>query len=108
MNTRQTVLVNGLSKHRAASARVTHGSRVLFVREPANSNDENAIAVLDCSTNERIGFVAKHHAKMIAPYLDSGLFDISDQGARIQRIHNLYHCSVTFELEPVPGSAAYA
>jgi hypothetical protein len=108
MNTKQIVRVTGMMEHQAAASRVTHGSAVLFVRDPSNAHDANAIAVVNRCTNERIGFMSKRDAKSIAPFFDSGLFEIGEQGARIERIYNMYHCTVMFHLVQVRSSLAYA
>jgi hypothetical protein len=110
MNTKQIVRVTGMIEHKAAASRVTHGSAVLLVRDPSNTHDANAIAVVNRSTNERIGFMSKRDAKCIAPYIDTGLFEIGEQqGApRIERIYNMYHCTVMFYLVQVRSSLAYA
>ena len=110
MNTKQIVRVTGMMEHQAAASRVTHGSSaVLLVRDPSNAHDANAIAVVNRCTNERIGFMSKRDAKSIAPFFDSGLFEIGEQqGARIERIYNMYHCTVMFHLVQVRSSLAYA
>jgi hypothetical protein len=110
MNMKQIVRVTGMMEHQAAASRLTHGSAVRLVRDPSNVHDANAIAVVNRSTNERIGFISKCDAKCIAPFFDSGLFEIGEQqGApRIERIYNMYHCTVMFHLVQVRSSLAYA
>ncbi len=46
------------------------GERVSLVREPGNLHDANAIAVHN-TRGQRIGFVPRRQAAVLAPYLDS-------------------------------------
>lgn len=49
------------------------GQELLLKRQPYNTHDRNAIAVVHPKTNEQVGFIPKATASNLAPIMDSGI-----------------------------------
>ena len=52
------------------------GNELLLEREPNNPHDFNAIKVLDPTTGEHLGYVAREVSRDLAPELDSGMIGV--------------------------------
>jgi hypothetical protein len=64
------------------------GQRLVLIREPDNPADSNAIVVATAALRQPCGYLAKKHAKLIAPEIDAGV----QWNAEVTKKGNAFHC----------------